>query len=197
MSPRWKKNPLFQQQGFSILEILIFSGIALIVSTAMMGLHISMSKENRALQEKIGTLEILRTINSALTGSGICQKLVEKENLHQAGDLPFDSRNSNIFPYKVSLLSIKSASGAVLVSAGDVASPLIESLKIAKANAEQPGIELVIDSVVPPSAKIIVRFDPKGLIRTLKPLEFDLYFVTFAGPAEKINLTSWRSGRGM
>ncbi|MCM2280948.1 MAG: prepilin-type N-terminal cleavage/methylation domain-containing protein [Bdellovibrionaceae bacterium] len=65
-------NRILSEDGFSLIEMVIASGILLVLALGMSSFYTTMSKENSALQQKLNTLELEQAVVRLLGDADAC-----------------------------------------------------------------------------------------------------------------------------
>ncbi len=176
-----KKGRIFllngHNKGFSLVEILVITGIITVVGLAVAGMMANFSKQQRRLNEQLARTEVLNFVNQVINNSQSCSSTL-------TSPIPF-SFNASSLPASGGGLP----SGALLwkpgqaaLSVGDLASPLTPSLVI-------NGLSLV--NIINAGGadtwlgEIQVTFDPSKLVMALQPIKVRILINT--DPASPIN----------
>lgn len=181
---------LRDEAGQSLVQVLVSLGIMTILIAAMTSMYSFQAKENAALAEKVGSLDLARMISTSLTNGSICNALFAAGNLTNPASITFDASTvSPGTPYTLAVNQIPSgAAGAPIVAAGARASTLSSSLFVLPAGGAPPGIEIAVTGLAPPVAVLRVRFDPTRLTQPLGDLQFPISLTT-TGPLNATTIT--------
>lgn len=159
-----KNLKLLNNQGMSLVEVMIAAGIASIISLAVASMMNSQSKQTKALGEKLGVYELERNLTQILASSTDCAALFAASNLNTPMPIANAAAISFANPFVVKLKSIV-IRGQTVATEGGAGSLNTQSLAIKK-----DGIELNMTS---PSAGILkISFDADKLVRPLADLTF-------------------------
>lgn len=164
---------LQNQKGQSIVQVLVSIAIMGILLVAMTSMQTTMSRENRALSEKLAALDLERVVTQSLAHTSVCTSLLDTANLVNPGQLPIPNAAaiSATNPYRISLKTIGGATRKV-AALGESPSAMSNSLKVHSTG----GIQLVLTS--PTVAELRVTFDQNDLVRSITNLTFPLMITT-------------------
>lgn len=164
-------------RGQTLIQALVAAAISAIVMMAMVTMQYNQQQENRALTEKLASLETQRITNAVLNNSEACGKLVEASNLVSPGDLPFNSAAASpASPKIIKLKGIPSADFKV----GQSPSSLSTTLKLAAQTDDPAGIQLLVTS--PTEAILQLNFNQRELARPIRNLDFPKISLKTSGP---------------
>lgn len=160
--------------GFSIIEVLVAVGILMIGVMALISFQSSQQRETKALTEKLGSLDLARTVTSSIGTPSGCGALFAVANVTTPGDLSFTTTAASpTTPHVIKLNQIPGpGTSPPIATSGSAASTLSSSLRILPTASTPAGIEVQVTS--PTSASLVVNFDTNGLVRPLKSLSFPI-----------------------
>ena len=172
--------------GQSLVQVMVGLAIASVMFAAFTTMTVNQNRETRGLTEKLAALDLQRTLTAMLGVSSTCGALFAPGNLKSSTVMPFDGSGVNASsPYVISLRTVPSGgTNPPLIAEGQAASPLSTSLKVASEN----GIQILVKSLVPPSAALKIKFDASEMVRALPDLQFPLA-LTISGPATSTTIT--------
>lgn len=175
-------------RGQLLVQVIIAGGIAMIIFIAMLAMQTSQSKENKALSEKLGSLDAGRIITGTISNSANCTSLFTTANLVGGSNsvLTFDSTLTSVSnPYSVPLIK---------VLGGNPSSPAAAVGELASAFTQSLIVQSISVSVTSPvSGDLIITFDNSKLVRPIKSLTFPL-FLTSSGPTASKLITACSGG---
>ncbi|MGE3759111.1 MAG: glycine-rich domain-containing protein [Pseudobdellovibrionaceae bacterium] len=180
---------LKNSQGQSLIQVLITMAIMGILMVVMISMQVSQTRENRAISEKLASMDLQRFVTQALTSPDICSAMVASANLAIPTVFPFNSTTTT-FPYVFSLNSLPSpkSGSPPIATAGDQVSALAPSLALLSESSVPAGIQIKITSISPPSASLLLNFDQSKLVRPIRNLEFPINIMT-SGPANATTIS--------
>lgn len=179
---------LKSEKGLALIQILISIGIVSILSLAIASVVEGLSKENRALAEKMASIDLTRVLSSALANTSTCSSIFASTTLPPSA-MPFNITHvSEADPYIIPIQTIPN-----VVTAGTAASPLSNSLVILPNEESRVGIRLSITNMNPPTARLEVNFDQGRLLRPIRNLNFPGILLATQGSPEKTVVTGCRN----
>lgn len=163
-----------QPHGFSLLETIGSMAIVVIILLATSATYTNMSKENAFINDRMSALQTERLTILTLSNPKLCELLFAPTNLENPASMPFAGNLITATNHHfISLRTIPA--GPTLppvITEGERASELSPRLMIADNAAAQPGIQVEVTSMTPPTAKLIIRFNQQRLVRAVPNLEF-------------------------
>ncbi|OYZ12790.1 MAG: hypothetical protein B7Y39_18835 [Bdellovibrio sp. 28-41-41] len=172
MNANISKNVIDNDRGQFLIQVIVVSAIMGILMMAMITIQINQSKENKALTEKLASLDFARLMTQSIAIPANCDSLISASNVLSGSSLTFDSTAVSVSsPHVVNLAS------ALGVSSGGSVSALSSSLTL----APTAGIQLQVTS--PTNANVMINFNQNTLIRKIKNLSFPIIFATSGPPA--------------
>lgn len=172
----------------ALAEVMMAAAIMCIVALGAASFQASQVKENRAMTEKVATIDVSRFVTGMLASNANCSLLVAPANMVIPSQATFNATSvSSTTPHKIVLKSIPTTS----IALGATASVVAPTLLVLPA-APSPGIELRVTSAT--SADLVIRFDGSKLVRTLHDLVFPNIQLTTIGPAAATTITGCGSG---
>lgn len=178
-------------RGQSLVEIIVASGIMMIILLAMISFQVSQQKETKALAEKLTSLELQRQLTQHLSSLSNCGLMFNSSNLKNPSDMPFDGTTvSSANPRRISLKQIPSPPPLPpVITAGAAPSPLARSLVVLPDDAiPAPGILIKVTNMTPPMGFLVINFDSSRLIHPILNLEFPLNLL-ISGPVNSATIT--------
>lgn len=185
------KNNKYLRNGFSVVELAIVSTVASVIMLGISTQLVNQARANRALEEKLASLDVLRSLTQYLSVSNNCANMFQASNLEVPTQLPLNSTTiSSTTPLVVKLKSLPYATpGDTLVSSGNVASAVSSTLFVESNSGSNTGIAVTISSVMPSSAKLNINFDSTRLIKPIKNLEVSLNLSLSSAGTNLYNIT--------
>lgn len=172
-------------RGFSMVEAMVAFGIVSIIGLAMATSMANMSRQTRALNEKLSQMEALRFLTTALAQPQICRAMLTSPSAF--------TFNSGALPASAPLPSgaIPLGAGSSAMQVGTAASATSASLVVSA---------IVIRNIMNAGAADLwtgdleVEFDQARLVMALKPLSAKITFITDpaspAGAKRAVNCAS-------
>lgn len=162
------------QNGQSLIQVLVAVGIMSLIATGMASMMSSQGRENRALSEKLAGLELGRSVTQFLSSDKLCKTIFDPTNVMDAAELYLTSPGgiSPSNPYKIGLKGIGLPPENVLATQGNTVSHLSSTLRILPTT----GIEVSLTSMN--SATLNIRFDQNNLVRPIQNLSFPITLTT-------------------
>jgi len=163
------------QQGQSIVQVLVSIGIMGIMMLAFASLMSGQMRETRALSEKLGSLDLEKAMMAVLADSSVC-------GYHLAGKTFDASRIGTSHPPVIdmggSLLSAANAAAPPLAVVGQPASPqsnslVVSSIQVANITGSAAGSSFI--------ASIRVNFDSTRLVRSIHAAQVRTFLRTSGG----------------
>ena len=191
---------LKNRNGQGLVQAIIAGAIMSIIVLAMISMQSSQAKENRALAEKLAALDLQRFVTATLANSSACSYHVSllanptfnTAHITAAGGGPsIDLGNV--------LLSNGTATSPAIVTVGEVASPVsnslvVSSIKIVDINCPAPCPNPVLSNQF--TANITINFDSSKLIRSILPVKSQIVLNTTGVGAVKTITSCLASGPG-
>lgn len=170
--------------GEALVQVIIAAAVGITIMMAIVGMQVNQSRENRAITEKLASIDLQRAITSVLSNPVSCAKLLAPENVVGGkSSLTINAKNiSEAHPKIITLVRIAGA------EVGKLASPMSSTLSITRSN----GIELHVTS--PTTATLTVNYDQASLVRSLPDLTFQEVPLISSGPLESTEITGCGSG---
>lgn len=183
--PRLTQNKI-NQSGASLVEVLVFTGISFIVAFGIITLQLNQTRENRALSERLASLDFVRSIISDLASFSQCNKLLDASNIvGGVSNLTFDATLvSAASPY---ILNLNNVWG---ILPGIAVSPLSSTVMI------DPNGGLFLEVASPSSATLHINFVQSNLMRPIKGLSFPVN-INSSGPLGNTTITGCMSGNSV
>ena len=162
------KKQMFNNRGQSLIQVMVTAAITIVVMFAMISVQLSSARENKALGEKLASLDFLRSVTASVSSQIKCSSLLTASNIvGGAASLTFDATPvTATTPYSIKLNSIFGT------NAGATVSPLASSLFLNTVAATPSGIQINVTS--PTTANVVVSFDSTRLVRALASLSFPI-----------------------
>ncbi len=170
--------------GQSLIQVMIAAAVGLILMLGVIQFQIQSIRENKALSEKLYSIEFQRAITLALsTGQTCAANMFAAANLIDPVSLPFDATS---LPYIFSLNSLPgSGPGGNLATAGAPVSSLSSNLIILASS----GIQVEVTNLTPPSGILHIHFDQSKLVRRIHDLNLPIS-LAITGPTTTTNITN-------
>jgi type II secretory pathway pseudopilin PulG len=169
---------LKNQNGQSLIQVIISIGIMGILMMAMVSAQVMQTKENRALAEKLASLDLQRSTTQYLTNPASCSAMFAPSNLVDPIDLPTDMASvTPTNPYSITLKQLPSGgAGPPLATAGSQVSPLSNTLELLPNLGTTTGIQIKLTSLSATSATASLEFhlDQAKLVRPFKNPQFPI-----------------------
>lgn len=161
------KKRILNQNGFSLIEILIASGIIAIVAMAMASMTSSQQKQMRLLEQKSETIDLKNTLAKLLYDPAICT--TQLQNLPLTPDVALNFVNKDISSINTAVESTPIVAGPV----AGVSSPLPNS----KTGIKVDGLRLQNFVLIKPGVYrsiMEISFDKNSTIIALIPINLGL-----------------------
>ncbi|MNK15816.1 hypothetical protein D3C87_339670 [compost metagenome] len=171
---------LKNSRGQSLVQVLITIGIMAILASVMATMNYNQAKQNKALTQKLETLDLKNLIQNTFTVTGNCTCQLSAEiNTANAPNLSFNS-SAPAESQSLSLLQLKSGcspSANVLAKDGELVPGTQTQLRVQR---------ISLDNIKPTGnpneflGMISVHFDPNSTAHALAPLRINQKFITTA-----------------
>lgn len=157
----------FGQTGQALMEVIIATGIMGVLMLVMIEMQLVQTKENKAISEKLASMELYRLVSSNIAIPARCNSIFNAANVDASTPLTFDASAVSVHhPYVVKLNS------AFGVQAGGLISPSLPWMSLNSLTAARPGIQLVVTD--PSTAELAIHFDQTKLVRAVHDFTFQL-----------------------
>ncbi|MGZ3782583.1 MAG: PulJ/GspJ family protein [Pseudobdellovibrionaceae bacterium] len=143
------KNVSIKNYGFSLIEILITIGIAGIISLAIATITTTLIKQNKALQQKLESIELEQNTVRLLADNNSCNCIFQGLPFTGAETLMSDGIKNGCSGYLIKPNSLISANGSGL----KISTIKLDTLNIAEKSAD-----------------LLINFAPGSIVGSLKPI---------------------------
>lgn len=180
----FRPSLLRNQRGQSLIQVMVAAGVGAIVMLAFASTQANQARENRALAEKLGALEVFRVASLNLTTATVCISAFAATNLVSGNINDLNFNGSTVSATTPFLINLKSLAG---YSVGTQPSELSNSLNVLPAT----GIQIQVTT--PPAGgqttgNLLINFDQTKLVRTIHNLSFTVT-ITVSGSAPTNTVT--------
>ncbi|MGZ3723432.1 MAG: tail fiber domain-containing protein [Bdellovibrionales bacterium] len=150
------------QRGQSIIQVMVASAIMGILMTAIVSVQSSQSQENRALGEKMGALDLQRSITVALADGAVCMYLL--------ANTPANTFDSTKLPQTITLAPplyssvVAGVPGPILAQVGSAPSIIANSLIV-----KSIGLTITAGAANTYNGNLNVNWDNTKMVRPINP----------------------------
>ena len=169
-------------RGQALIQAIISMGIMSIVCIVFMTMMSNQNRETQALTEKLASLELQQQLTKSMADGTVCKSLLNGLVFDSTQAVPGSSNKPHLNLSQTSIPMSGAPSSAPLVTAGEIATPLSNTLVI-----DPTGPFRVTDIVGTSSGGVglftgylQVNFDQNRLIRPIKPVRTMIWMETTA-----------------
>lgn len=160
--------------GFSLIETVGSMAVVAVMLLVTSSMYTNMSRENAFINDRMAALQTERLTILTLSNPKLCELLFDAANLQDPASMPFNG--STITATNHHFIKLKTVPGGPtlppVITQDSRASELSPRLMIMPNSDPNPGIQVEVTSMTPPTAKLRIRFDQKRLVRAVPNLEF-------------------------
>lgn len=159
-------------KGNTLIQVLVALAISLIIIVGIFSVIDSMRKETRSLEEKIAALNLESTLIRTLHNLNICSNILTTPSPWEFDSTRIGSSSPPILNL-TSLPSTSNPSSPFLIEVGVNSSAFVQNLIVTSIQLQN-----VSGSGNSYTGQIVVSFDDSRLVRSIKPLAFQINFST-------------------